>query len=719
MPDISLSFTSSAFIVLLLVLIAVAISILFYRRTVPPVPPAKRYLLIALRAAALSLLLIFLFEPLLRLITTSTQKPVLAVLVDNSKSMTINDNAGDRLAQARSILSNNALREASGKGEVRYYAFGTRTKQNEETDSLRFDDDATDMIAALRMVAEEKERLNIGAVVMLTDGSYNLGQNPVYEAEHLGIPLFTIGVGDSTEQKDVLITKIVTNDLVYNETEVPVDVTIKSSGYANEKVEVILSDGTRELGRTQVVLQEGTREYSVRLTYTPEGEGVKRYTVRISQLPGELTTANNQRTFLARILKSKLRVLLLAGTPSPDLSIVKQTLSEDRNIDVLSLTHKSPSVFYERPLTSQLLDSSDCIVLIGFPIAGVADATMEMTRASIERKATPLFFINGRSVDSRKLAPLSPLLPFSDANPVQNEQLVFIEPAAAQRNHPILATNTEEGIASWSRLPPIYRLQTAYRIKSEATVLATVKINNIVLNEPLIAIRSVNRQKSMAILGYGIWRWRLMAQGNPQTEKLFATFLSNSIRWLSTRDDSRPVKVTPLKPEFSQGEPVEFVGQVYDASANPVENAQVKVAAEHEGKQFETTLRPIGNGRYEGTLEGLDKGDYTFKSVATIDGQALGEDRGRFTVGELDLEFQDTRMNVQLLRQLAARTNGEFLLPSQISGLPSRINSLASFAPREVHDAREFELWNWKYMLALVVLLFAVEWFVRKRSGML
>ncbi len=719
MPDISLSFTTSAILVALLVLVAAAISVFFYRQTVPPVPPAKRYLLITLRAAALSLLLIFLFEPLLRLISTSTQKPVLAVLVDNSKSMTISDNAGDRLAQARSVLSSNAISEAGGKGEIRYYAFGSKTRRISVVDSLLFDDDATDMISALRTIAEEKERLNIGAAVLITDGSYNLGQNPVYEAEHPGIPLYTIGIGDSTEQKDVLITKVLTNDLVYNETEVPVDVTIKSSGYANEKVEVILADGSRELARTQIVLQEGTREYSVRLTYVPEGEGVKRYTVRISQLPGELTTANNQRTFLARILKSKLRVLLLAGVPSPDVSIIRQTLSEDKNIHVTSLIQKSPGAFYERTPTTPLLDSADCLVLIGFPTANASDATIEMIRESVARKATPILFVNGRSVDSRKLAPLSPLLPHIEGGASANEQLVFVEPSPAQRNHPILATNTEEGTASWSRLPPVYRLQTAYRMKAEATVLATVKINNIVLNEPLIAIRNVNRQKSMAILGYGIWRWRLMAQGNPQTEKLLATFLSNSIRWLTTRDDSRPVKVTPAKPEFSQGEPVEFVGQVYDASANPVESAQLRIVAEHEGKQFETILRPIGNGRYEGTLEGLAKGDYAFRSSAQLNGQSLGEDRGRFSVGELDLEFQDTRMNVQPLRQLAARTGGEFLLPSQISELPSRINSLAAFVPREVHDAREFELWNWKYMLALVVLLFAVEWFVRKRSGML
>lgn len=721
MPSISFSFSVSALVPVLLILLAIAVSAFFYRHTVPPVSRGKRFLLISLRSLALALLFLFLFEPLLRLITTSEQQPVLAVLVDDSKSMTIKDRAGDRREQVKAIISRDNLERLAGRGEFRAFRFGTRTQDvpPDSLDSLSFHQDATDISAALRRVAGERARSNIGAALLVSDGSYNLGHNPLSEAEHLGLPLYTIGIGDSTEQRDVLITKVVTNERVYSETEVPVDVTIKSSGYAGENVAVTLHDGRRELARTTVRLQEGTREYAAQLAYAPEGEGVKKYTVRISQLPGELTAANNQRAFLARILKSKLRVLLLAGAPSPDVAIIKQTLREDPNIDVHGLTQKTPETFYERPLTTALLDSSDCLVLIGFPSSAASGRLLEQISTAVARRNIPLLFVHGRGIDQRKLATLAPLLPFVESAMSAVEQLVLIDPLPAQRHHPILATNTDEGPESWKRLPPLFRMQSAFKAKAEATVLATIKLNNIVLNEPLVAIRNVNRRKSLAVLGYGLWRWRLMAQGSPQTEKLLATFLANSIRWLTTRDDDRPVKVTPSKEAFSQGEPVEFVGQVYDASARPVENAQLRVVAKHEGRSFETILRPIGNGRYEGVLEGLVQGDYTFTAGATQDAQSLGEDRGRFSVGELDLEFQDTRMNAQLLRQLAARSGGAFFLPSQLQELRRALEALPSFTPRELRTTEEFELWNWKYMLALVVLLLAVEWFVRKRSGML
>lgn len=718
MPDLHLSFSVSALIVLLLVMLSVAAAVYFYRNTVPPVSRGKRILLTALRSAALALLLIFLFEPFLRLVSTSTQEPVLAVLVDDSKSMSIEDPSGKRLEQARAVLRRNMV---DGNASLRFYTFGARTKvqENFSPDSLLAVQEATDITGAFRSVFREKERLNIGAVLLVSDGSYNLGQNPLYEAEQIGIPVFTVGIGDSTEQQDLVITRLVTNDLVYAETEVPVDVTVKSSGFTSETVDVVLSDGSRDLARTQIRLGEGTREYAARLSYVPEGEGTKRYAVRVSRLPGELTYANNQRTFLARILKSKIRVVMINGVPSPDVTAIRQTLAEDNNITVRSFTQNTTSTFYEGNVTASVIDSADCLVLTSFPISSTSQQVLDLVRGAIARKNIPVLYVAGKQVDEVKLQTLSGILPFTSANPVDVEQLVFMEVSYAQRTHPVLATNTEEGVESWKRLPPIYRTQTTLRPKGEATVLATTRIGTIVTNDPLILLRNVNKQKSMAMLAYGVWRWRLLAQGSPETERLLAVFLSNSIRWLTTRDDDRPVKITPLKQTFTQGEPVEFIGQVYDASANPVENADVTVMTEHQGNRYETLLRPIGNGRYEGAFEGLPEGDYTFRAQAVREGQPAGEDRGRFSVGELSLEFLDTRMNAQLMRQLAGRTGGAFFTSANVDGLPDALRRSAAFSPREVQQATEFELWNWKYMLALVVLLLAVEWFVRKRSGML
>jgi hypothetical protein len=209
-----------------------------------------------------------------------------------------------------------------------------------------------------------------------------------------------------------------------------------------------------------------------------------------------------------------------------------------------------------------------------------------------------------------------------------------------------------------------------------------------------------------------------MAQGDPATENFFPLFLSNCIRWLSTRDEGRSFKVTSVKDFYVQGEPVLFTGQVYDALAQPADNAQVTVKASRGKDVFETSLAPVGSGRYEGILNGLPDGEYTFVASASAEGQSMGEYRGRFSLGELNLEFQDTRMDAELLRQLAGRTGGRFVVPGTLDSLRGAVGALGSLSPREVQHATDLELWNWTSTLALILVVFSLEWFLRKRNGM-
>ena len=83
------------------------------------------------------------------------------------------------------------------------------------------------------------------------------------------------------------------------------------------------------------------------------------------------------------------------------------------------------------------------------------------------------------------------------------------------------------------------------------------------------------------------------------------------------------------------------------------------------------------------------------------------------------MEFQETRMNNEMLEQLAAQTGGKFYYPDKIQTLAADIAELPNFKPRELVRSSDIELWNRNWMLALVVGLFSVEWFIRKRNGML
>jgi hypothetical protein len=724
MPDIELGFSTSALVVIVLVVTAVVLAVLFYRYTLPPVSRGTRVLLSMLRSLSLSLLLLLLCEPLLRTILSHVEPPAVAVLIDNSRSMSITDRSGKRSDELRALLRSGALR---GPGNNLYFSFGTTLREtslealnrNLPDDSLFAEEESTNMAAALDGIGKLREERNIRATVLVSDGVYTEGINPIYPAEALGVPVYTLGIGDSLEQQDVVLIRVAANTLVYAGTEAPVEVTVRSSGYGGERAEVTLSDGRSILQRSPLALEQGTREYTIRLSYVPRGEGTQKYIVRVSPLPGELTTDNNQRVFFAKVLKSKLRVTIIAGAPSPDVSILKQTLNEDQNLSARSFTQRASGGFYEGDLTASVLDSTDCIMTIGFPSATTTPATLAMVRQSVESSSMPWFFVWGQEIREQLLTGLLPLLPFTTDAVLPAVQYVFPEPLQDQATHPVLACGDPTRIDRWRKLPPIFRTETDFRAKKDATVLAVSRIHNVITQDPLILFRRVNRQKTLAVTGYGLWRWRLMAQGSADTDDMLALFLSNSIRWLTTREDDRPVRIAPGKEIFFQGEPVTFSGQVYDAGAKPISDAMLTVRVKGGDRDFDVLLQPSGNGLYDGSLEGLPSGDYTFTGTAQADGTDVGSDRGKFVVGERNLEFQDTRMNPGLLRQIALRSGGTFFTPANFPGMSDVLQSQSSYAAKVVREQQERELWNWWYMLAAIIVLLGVEWFLRKKNGML
>jgi hypothetical protein len=234
-----------------------------------------------------------------------------------------------------------------------------------------------------------------------------------------------------------------------------------------------------------------------------------------------------------------------------------------------------------------------------------------------------------------------------------------------------------------------------------------------------MAVRDVAGTKSLSLMGYGLWRWRLMGQGNPDIAPLFASFLSSAIRWLTSREEGRNVRVAPTRDQFSRGEPVSFSGQAYNASSQPVEDAQMSIEITGEGEQIRTDLHPLGSGRYEGAVEGLPPGEFKFTATATGGGHELGRDAGSFLVGGLNLEYLDTRMNAEVLQQIAYRTGGGYLTYRDADRLREMLGSLRSLSPRDEQRGETLELHRWPYVLALVIALFSAEWIIRKRNGMI
>ena len=444
--------------------------------------------------------------------------------------------------------------------------------------------------------------------------------------------------------------------------------------------------------------------------------GEKKLIVAISKLNDEFTSANNRKVFYINVLSNKVRVLVVAGSPSPDVTFIKNALKKDESFTVNSLTQISKDKFVERESVN-FVDSADVFFLVGFPSFNSSTDLLYKIVERISIDNVPFFLTITAETDVNLLRLFQSDLPFV----IQSGNLGYreVQPQVFddQKNNPIIQNNSSNIVGAWNDLPPIYQPSYDFLAKPESKVVAKVKVNNVVLNSPLIISRSFSSKRSIAVLAANIWKWKL--QTVRKKDNLFDKFILNSVKWLNASDSDKRVNIKSVKKNYSVGEIVEFTAQVYDEAINPVSDAEVKLNITSANDNYELDLQSIGNGLYEGQIRLNDKGDYKFTGLVTLEGSLIGRDYGRFNVGELDIELINPRMDFEFLNLLANETKGEFAFAEDYEKLVNKIRSINENSRKDKIITSDITLWSYEWLMAIVIFLFSFEWFLRKRAGML
>ncbi len=739
---------STAFIYpLLLILLAIIFTLFIYRDTTPRVANWLRRSLAALRTFALALALLLLFEPVFSLGFQRSQKPIVAVLVDRSASMNLADSTIKRAEVVRSAFSLPWLKALQNRAEIAAFSFSDSLRRmNVDTlPQMRFNGDGSDLGGALLATKKLLAGQNLSGAIMFTDGAQNMGENPARVAEQFGVPIITVGIGSARGARDVLLSDVVTNEIAYAETQLPVEVNISSLGYAGRRArlrvfEEAASAEAKVLHEQVVTLPSDNTQFTSRFNMTPSKVGLNRYLAQIDTLAGEQTHENNRRAFYVRVLKNKLKLWILAGAPSPDFNFLKRALAADPNFQLQEFVQRPDGNFYQNVSAASLVtalnragaDDLDGVIMIDFPRRDSDRRLLEALLQQLTKKQIPLFFLNGPGVDLASLWQFRSILPLATTPLVTGERLVSVQPDLAGLSHPLtrFAETPEENRRLWSELPPVFCNLFNLQPLSGSQVLASV--DNQPAGRPgpgrsgatpggmpvMLAQKSAQR-KTVAIFAYGIWRWHLLMQGIGKTPQAYETLIHNAVRWMVTAEDAKLVRITSNKEIYRGGESIELSAQIYYEDYRPREGAQVRVQLSSVGKpeQFsqDVILQDIGDGLYRATLQVLGGGDYQFRGVAEQSGQKIGEDGGRFSVEPFSLEFLNTRLNEPMLRQMAQATGGAYGPADSLENFIARL----SLAPMSRYETSDLSLWGRTPILFVLLLVLGMEWFVRKRQGML
>lgn len=707
---------------LLCLVAAVAFSVYVYARTNPPLTKRSTVTLMLLRSVGLACLLLLLFEPIVRFIRSDTTSLRIAVAVDVSGSMAISDREGNRATFASQVLQ--TLRSSLGS-DADFFSFDENVRQitGPSIDSLTFSGYRTDVAHAISGISNRFGQGTYGGVILVTDGNHNTDGVPVHVAEGSGLGVYSVGIGDTVPPRDIRASSLLVSGIAILGEPLPVTLEITQSNVDDGDVTVVLEDNGVEVARESVPVRRGIEKQSVTFTWTPKYDGIRKIGARISPVDREFTSRNNAIQDFVTVRKDKRRVVIVAGAPSADVAFVKAAFSKDPSVTVQTFVQKQGAEFYEGALPANAFDDVEAIVLIGFPTSSSPRDVIDRIGAACV-KGRSMLFIPSLQTDYSKLGPFEKVLPFRVGGSRPQEFLVTPDVSRSASSDPILKLQgTEADMDVWNKLPPIYRTETFVEPAVGAVTLATIRVGNAPLDEPLLIKREEGGMRSLALLGYGIYRWKLMGEG-PATSRgvstvdVLQTFLTNSLKWLSVRDDSKRVKIRSTHPFYAAGEHVGIVASIQDQTFAVVDDAEVKVSIVGASQKREIVLAAQGSGRYAFDVGALVPGDYSYSGTATRRGSVIGIDNGRFSVGDLGLEAGAATQNVELLQSLARRTGAISVSHNKLDDLLQAIKSDPRFQPVARSTERELPLYHLPWLIVVGILAFSSEWFLRKRRGL-
>ena len=700
--------TGSILLILLFVILLAAFSFFIYKYTIPKVTSRLRTLLIIIRSLIFGLILFLIFEPALSFIKKEKVESGTYIYIDNSNSIAAKDSS-ERIARTASLIDD---LNSSGGINAKFFTFGKKIDSlyPGKKEKINFSAQQTNFSNIVDHIKKNNARIN--SVVILSDGIITEGIDPTYQAEKLQVPIFTIGIGDSTQKKDVEIYNVLYNQFIYAGKQTQIDVALKNNGFENKNTRVSFFE-EKTLIESKDATLSGTGLDKISFNYKPANGGEKKLRVVVSPLEGEASTANNSRTFYLDVLDTKLKVCLIAGTPSADVSAISKSISTDRNIQLKKLIQISQNKFWN-DVKPTVIDSADLIFIVDFPTSNSSQALIDKISSAITINK-PFFFLLSGNVALAKLKEFEKALPFSFTKPV-NEFLQVQPDLNTESFSSYFSTgNNQKNI--WDNLPPVSQFATELSSKPGSNVLVKSKVKNIPIGNPLIISRSLGKQRVFSILAGDIWKWQLQtAERNPE---FFDNFVNDIIKWLSTSSQQKQFKVTTDKKIYSPSEEVEFTAEMYDQTFSPVDTANITLKILSGSKTFDLTFSPSGNGLYSSSFLPVEPGDYSFEGTAEFNGMKLNSEKGRFSVGEVQIERLDTRMRTDFLRLLANSSGGSYYNIEDIAGLKNILRRMNLNSSKEKINKSEYQLWSNEWVLIFIILLFATEWFIRKRAGMI
>ncbi len=579
-----------------------------------------------------------------------------------------------------------------------------------------------------------KQYSDIRAVVMLTDGDFNLGKNPIEAATALArreIPIYSVGVGSETYLPDVELLNVLAPTYALLNERVSAVVTLQNHLPRDVKTTISITGPGGATGSKNVTLPAMAQTQEM-VVFTPPTEGAGDFKVSIPVEREEVFPNNNERTFPLAVRKETLKVLVVDSQPRWEFRYLRNALMRDPGVQVHTVLYhpqigmgEGTGYLSEFPSKKEDIQGYDVIFLgdVGIGDGMLNKAQAELIRGLVEQQASGLVFLPGPLGRQRTLADsaLNDLIPvetdYSKSTGFASGAEARLDLTMRGLDHwlTMLATDPSANKNVWRGLPGFYWYAPVVKAKPGAEVLAVHEAARHPQfgRYPLLVTRAAGNGKVLFMGTDSAWRWRKGVE-----DTYHYRFWGQVVRWMShqrhlAQDEGIRFFYTPEQPR--RGDKVRLNATVLDKLGVPVTSGKVVVTMKAPGGATETIDLAADNAEW-----GVHSGIFVPREGGKWEVEVVCESAGRKMKSTLDvsvptLEKEGLPAQLGILREISSLTSGKFIAPSEMSQMISTLSLLPERKPEEIR----WRLWCDPWWCASLLGAFALYWIGRKIGGLI
>ncbi len=645
----------------------------------------KQWLLYTfLRFISIFSLMLLLINPKFEQVSYTNEKPNLVVAVDNSQSITYLKQDANTLNLFSNLLNNEALNDHFN---LDTYTFGNDISA---TDSIAFSAKQTNVSAVFKELSQVYKNTTSPTIV-ISDGNQTYGSDYEFVSDTYEQPVYPIILGDTITYADLRIQQLNVNRYAYLKNRFPIEVILTYNGNENIISRFVVKSGNSNIYSKQVSFSKEKNSETLNFDLPANRVGVQSYVAQIIPLDTEKNKVNNNKAFAVEVIDQKTNVAIISDILHPDLGALKKSIESNEQ---RSVTFLKPNINTNR------LDDYQLIILYQ------PSRKFKPVYDAIETQNKNHFTITGTQTDWNFLGSNFGFLDKDQTNQTEDYQAV-------------LNTGYNTFIIDdlkFNSFPPLKSSFGDIEFTVPIETILYKKIGNVDTEQSLLSTLENGHRRLAFLFGENIWKWRAQSYLNNRSFNEFDNFIGKLVQYLASNKRRNRLSVT-YDSFYDGSSPIKISAQYFDKNYEFDNRGSLNVVIRDKVSNVSKTLPFIlNNSNYEVDLSSLPASDYAF--TVSVANEGLRQS-GSFTILDFNVEQQFLNANVTKLQRLAANSNGKAYFIANTDSLVSQLVNDKRFATIQKSTKKVVPLIDWKYLLALIAMSLAIEWFMRKYNGLI